>query len=120
MDQGNNGNFDLIFDGTGKPGIIGYLHANLKTRSAYRFKVSAVNFNGEGPDSAEAMFYSCLPPLDLTAPKYLTSDQTTLTIHWKLPLNINGCPIYEYKVYRDDGSNGDLTTLVGTYEPHIS
>ena len=120
MDEGNNGNFKMIFDGTGKPGIVGYLVQDLVTGTAYRFKVRAVNFNGESPESAETTLYACLPPLELDAPKYVTSTETTLTVNWRLPQILNGCPIFKYKLYRDNGDNGDINILVNEYEPHIS
>jgi hypothetical protein len=40
----------------------------VKVGRAYRFKVSALNYNGEGPASDEALLFMCLPPKDLAAP----------------------------------------------------
>ncbi len=120
MDQGNNGDFQVIFDGTGKPGLVGFLKQNLTTGTAYRFKVRSVNFNGESVDSPESTLYSCLPPLNLDAPIYQSSTETTLTIGWQLPRQTNGCPIFKYKLYKHDGASGDITDPVGQYEPHIS
>jgi hypothetical protein len=120
MDEGNNGNFQLIFDGTGKPGFTSFLKSNLTVSKAYRFKVRSVNFNGESVDGTEVTLYSCLPPLNLAAPKYVSSTETTLTANWRLPQITNGCPIYKYRLYRDNGNNGEVNILVGEYEPHIS
>lgn len=94
MDNGNNGAFSLVFDGTGKPGLLSYLVTGLKTGQAYRFKVRSVNFNGESADSTETLLYSCLPPEDISAPKYVTSTETSLKISWSAPQNLNGCPLY--------------------------
>lgn len=85
MDEGNNGNFQLIFDGTGKPGLTSFLKTNLTMSKAYRFKVRSVNFNGESVDGTEVTLFSCLPPLNLAAPKYISSTETTLTLNWRLP-----------------------------------
>ena len=115
MDNGNDGNFKLAFDGRGKPGILSYHATNLTTGRAYRFKVHALNFNGKGPDSPEALIYSCLPPLQLDSPKYVDSTETTLTLSWQLPLYINGCPIHEMKLFTDNGLGGAVSTLVDTY-----
>jgi hypothetical protein len=120
MDEGNNGNFKVVFDGTGKPGITGHNQADLVTSKSYRFKVRSINFNGESTDGTEVTLYSCLPPLNLAAPKYVTSTETTLTVNWRLPQITNGCPIYMYRLFRDDGNNGPLNIQVGEYEPHIS
>lgn len=92
----------------------------MTTGRAYRFKVRSVNFNGESVDSTETTLYSCLPPLNLDAPTYVSSTETTLTIIWNLPQLTNGCPIFQYKLWRDIGDNGLITTQVGVYEPHIS
>jgi len=85
MDNGNDGNFELIFDGTGKPGLTGHLVTNLTTSKAYRFKVRSVNFNGDSEDGTEVTLYSCLPPLQLAAPKYVESTESTITLNWRLP-----------------------------------
>jgi hypothetical protein len=119
MDQGNNGNFQQLFDGAGKPGILAFLAANLTTGRAYRFRVRALNFNGAGPFSPDALIYTCLPPLHLDSPKYVDSTETTLTLSWNLPSFINGCPIQEMKLFSDNGAGGPLTTLVNTYNPDV-
>jgi len=85
MDNGNDGNFELIFDGTGKPGLTGHLVTNLTTSKAYRFKVRSVNFNGDSEDGTEVTLFSCLPPLQLAAPKYVESTESTITLNWRLP-----------------------------------
>lgn len=62
MDSGNNGNYQLVYDGTWYPGIFYYLATNLVTGQSYRFKATSINFNGESAFSNEYIFYSCLPP----------------------------------------------------------
>ena len=62
MDSGSDGLFNLVFSGRNRPGILTYLVEKLETGRAYRFKVRAVNFNGNGPFSNEAVYFSCLPP----------------------------------------------------------
>lgn len=80
MDTGNTGNYFLVFDGSGLPGVLSYNVKNLTIGQSYRFKVTALNFNGESADSNEVIFYSCLPPTNLAAPTYSSSTSTTLTI----------------------------------------
>ena len=94
MDSGNNGEYSLVFDGYGSPGILYYLASGLQSGTAYRFKVRAMNFNGDSPDSDEFIFYTCLAPSNLSAPVYDSSTTTTLTLSWSPPSKMNGCPLY--------------------------
>jgi hypothetical protein len=100
MDGGNDGYYRLVHDGTGEPGTLEYTvtaaaHGVVVGR-AYRFKVSALNFNGEGPASSESLIHACLSPASFSAPRYVTSDETTLSIEWAAPNATNGCPIDKY------------------------
>lgn len=68
MDGGNDGQFTLVYDGTKKPGVLSYLAENLEKGTPYRFKVVALNFNGQSAESNEAILYSCLPPTNIKPP----------------------------------------------------
>jgi hypothetical protein len=97
MDGGNDGKFRLIFDGENLPGVLQYrVTSGILAGRAYRFKVSALNFNGEGEASAEALIYACLSPSNFSAPTYSSSTETSLTIEWETPRLVNGCPINKY------------------------
>jgi hypothetical protein len=93
MDGGNDGNFTQIYDGTGRPGQLCYLVNGLTMGQAYNFVVAAVNFNGEGAQSSEALLVACLPPSDLAPPIYVNSTQTTLTVSWSAPQQMSCCPL---------------------------
>lgn len=60
--------------------ITSYVATNLTTGFLYRFKVSAFNFNGEGPMSPEMKTYACIAPEVMSAPVRIDSTQQTLTI----------------------------------------
>jgi len=62
MDDGYNGNFNLVYDGRGFPHIASYTSQNLTTGLPYRFKVVAWNVNGPSIDSDIETIYSCLKP----------------------------------------------------------
>ena len=100
MDGGNDGNYRLAYDGTLRPGILEYrltsLEHGIRFGRAYRFQVSALNYNGEGARSEEATLFICLSPSDFSAPEYVGSTETTLTVKWNAPRIPNGCPIYKY------------------------
>lgn len=51
-DSGLNDDFKLIFDGTNKPEVTSLLYNDsLIVSHNYRFYLTAINFNGEGPAS---------------------------------------------------------------------
>lgn len=117
VDDGNTGNFSLVFDGTNRPGVTQYLHSPTVPGKYYRGYVVAVNFNGQSDPSDEAEFISCLPPTGLSPPTFVSSTTTSLDIMWNPPESLNGCPLNEYLLYIDDGAGGTITTLVNTYAP---
>lgn len=116
MDGGNDGDFRLIYNGTSSPGVLEYPVTGLALGYVYRFKVSAVNFNGEGPESAEASIHACLAPSNFSEPLYVNATENDLTVSWSSPNLTNGCPIYKYQLFRDAGDTPDaaVSTQVGT------
>ena len=90
-DNGNDGNFTLVYNGTNKPGQREYNSTGLITGTIYRFKLVAVNFNGDGPESSEVLYPACLAPSGVT-PYYesSTSTSTTIDLRWDAPTDING------------------------------
>jgi hypothetical protein len=85
MDSGSDGKFNLILNGVGKPGLNYYLIKDLQTGLAYNFKLRALNFNGAGAFSAQATYFSCLPPAIMLPPQYVSSTATTLLLEWTSP-----------------------------------
>ena len=112
MDGGNDGSYRLAYDGTNRPGVLEFeVTANefgFLLGRAYRFRVAALNYNGEGSQSDEATLYMCLPPQDFPAPDYVSSTETSLTVKWNPPRLNNGCPIVKYELYRDTGVNDPI------------
>jgi hypothetical protein len=53
-------------------------------------------------------------------PTYVQSDSTSITVHLYDSPNINGSPITEYKIVRDDGdyASDDLAIEETTYDGH--
>lgn len=71
---------------------------DLITGAAYTFKVRSLNFNGAGQFSEEATFFSCLPPQGISPPQYVISTESTLTVSWSEPKDLNGCPLQEFVI----------------------
>jgi hypothetical protein len=54
----------------------------LTTGAAYRFKVVAHNFNGQGLESASSIHYSCATPSGLSPPQLVQTTQQYMTLSW--------------------------------------
>lgn len=61
--------------------------------------------------------YACLIPSGLSPPYYISSTTTTITVGWTAPTKNYGCPISEFKLYRDNGGDGLMTVTEGTFTP---
>lgn len=107
MDDGYNGNFNIIYDGRGYPHVNTYTAVNLTTGLPYRFKLVGFNINGASPDSDIIDIYACLKPSDVKIPTKVTTTTSSVTISWTEPVS-NGCPINGFEIYRDTGNNDAL------------
>lgn len=115
MAKDSDGAFVLVKDAKELRTLTAYIAQNLDTGRLYRFKVSAYNFNGEGPTSDPMTTYSCIAPLKMQAPTRITSTSApTFTIEWKAPEDDGGCPITGYAVFRNDGEGGATITEVNS------
>jgi hypothetical protein len=106
----------MVYDGKYERDLSFYLSEDLQTGGLYKFKVSAYNFNGEGPLSDALETYACVAPAKMLAPWRVTSTTSTFTLEWKEPADNGGCIVTSYAVFRDDGMNGAIQTEVNTQE----
>lgn len=83
----------------------------MTTGNPYRFKVSALNINGESSQSNSATIYACLKPSNVRAPYRVSSTKTSIEIGWYEPES-NGCSITGFAIYRDTGNNDDIVINV--------
>ncbi len=113
-DGGNDGNYTLVYNGAHRPGQRAYVSHNLKTGTYYRFKYTALNFNGESPESDVAIIPACLPPSGLASPTFVSGTSTTIKLEWTTPTTMNGCPLKGFKLYQGTTSDSVLTTEVDT------
>lgn len=68
MDDGFNGPYSVIYDGSGFPNTFSYTAQNLTTGLPYRFKVVALNINGQSADGDSVTIYACLKPTRVSPP----------------------------------------------------
>jgi hypothetical protein len=111
MDDGYNGEFTEIFDGTNLPYTTQSTAVQLITGLPYRFKVQSQNINGFSVDSSITKIYACLKPSSLPAATKVGTTLTSITIRWSEPVP-NGCPIQGFSILRDTGNNDDLSVTV--------
>lgn len=65
----------------------------------YRFTVSAINFNGEGPASDISVLHSCTYPSGLEKPNITFVSSALVSIEWSAPESSGGCQLKSYHVF---------------------
>ena len=111
MDDGNNGDFSVVYNGAGLPSTLTSTITGLTTGLPYRFYVTAVNYIGESVASSYSTFYSCIAPSGFTAPYKGTVTSSSVLIVWSEPTDDGGCSISSYSIYRDDGNGGSFVEV---------
>jgi hypothetical protein len=106
-DLGLDHEFYLLYDGLNRPATTEYLVTNVTGPTvAYKFYVTGLNFNGEGPPSDTALLRSCtLPsagPGSFPAPVVEAVSAEAVSISWTSPSSDGGCSLLGYAVYVDD------------------
>lgn len=105
-DSGLSDPLRLIYDGSSNPQITYFNFdkssnegVQLSNQLTYRFQVSAVNFNGEGPRSTIVGLQVCTTPSRFAAPVVSQVSSTSVQLDWSAPLNNGGCPLTSYHIY---------------------
>jgi len=117
------GSTSLVYDGSYNPNILGFLVPNLVTGAYYSFFLKSVNFNGVSIESQSAVFSVCLAPQQIERPDYVSSTPNSITLSWKPPSFIGGCPILTYVMYMNDGTSSDFTEVDSSFlsnKPYIT
>ena len=89
-DISDNGEYELVYDGSANPIRLTYTALLLTPGKSYGFKVQAINFNGIGELSDEAIFVSCEAPTGLDTPQIEEVTETEITLSWKPPTTSGG------------------------------
>ena len=97
------GDFVEIWDGRDRPEILKLIVPETETAMPYTFRYVAYNFNGASEYSDELITFACVDPTAPSKPRWITSTQTSITIEWDSSVDDGGCPIIDYRVFRDGG-----------------
>jgi len=57
------------------------------------------------------VFVVCLPPDHISAPYYISSTKTEITLGWTEPHDTGGCPILSYVLYMDSGDGSGFNEI---------
>lgn len=71
-----------------------------------------MNFNVESTLSDPLVRYSCVAPSQPQKPIRVGGTKTDITLKWAAPSNNGGCPITGFKLWRDLGAGGSISTEV--------
>ncbi|MDD1766180.1 MAG: fibronectin type III domain-containing protein, partial [Methanomassiliicoccales archaeon] len=101
------------------PNVLTYTDVGLINGQTYYYKVSAVNWAGEGPKSNES---SATPVTTPSSPQNLQAEagDTQVTLTWQVPISNGGAAITGYSVYRGTVSGGEtLLITLGNVLTHL-
>ena len=118
IDDGRNGDFHIVFDGTGNFFTLSFAATGLEIGLPYRFYVKALNINGESAASEVTTIYSCIKPSENGKPFKIETTKSTITIGWNEPKS-EGCPLTSFSIFRDAGLTGITDAIDIEVDPII-
>lgn len=89
-DISDSGDYIIIYDGSANSIRLTYTAILLTPGKSYGFIVQAINFNGNGDFSYEAVFVSCEAPTGLDPPLIESVTETTIRLSWSPPIFTGG------------------------------
>lgn len=107
MDDRGNEEYEVIYNGYGKPNVLSYTHGPLYTGETYNFILEVLNFNGASNPSVATPVTVCVAPSNFNSLEKVSSSKTELNVAWEPPKDDGGCPINSYTV-NSYYSNGTL------------
>jgi hypothetical protein len=94
--------------------VFEYTHASLSPPGdTFAYKVSAVNYIGEGPQSNSVSIVAATVPDAPATPVRTGSTLTSISISWSAPAN-GGSPILNYKLFMNAGTGSATYSEIDT------
>ena len=103
--------FYEIWDGRGHPEVLSFTLV-AETGKKYSFRHKVFNVNGESLYSEVLETYACVSPAAPGLPTWITSTTTAISLNWEGSADDGGCPIIEYRLFRDAGDGGAVNVEV--------
>ena len=88
--------FHLTYDGSNYPSTVSYTATSLTAGRYYRFRVIAINKNGESVHSPDDMFLAADFPSSPSQPFLISSTPTTVTFGWYPSVDDGGAQFLGY------------------------
>lgn len=104
-----DGVFFEIWNGRGRPEVLTY-SISVQTGAKYSFRHKAINANGDSTFSEVLAAYACVSPSPPGRPTWVTSTVSAITLAWERSTDDGGCPIIDYRLYRDAGDASAAAT----------
>ena len=105
MDDGQQGDFAVVFSGAGLPEVTQYTVSgpSIVTGRPYRFYLVPENHVGVSTTPSEiAQYRACQAPSDPAAPTRVATSQTSVEIAWTAPEDDGGCALTGYAILVGD------------------
>lgn len=106
----------LVYDGSLNPDTKTFEITGLETAEYYALSLKSVNFNGVSEPGPELVPVVCLAPTHIESVKYQSSTLSSITVYWKTPTDMGGCPLLSYALYVNDGLGGSSFTEVDSVQ----
>lgn len=115
MDDGSNGEFALVFSGSGYPDLTQFASApgTVAMGQLYRFYLVSENHVGLSTAASDiAAYRACQAPGDLDPPERVSTSQTAVTLVWSPPGDDGGCTITSYALFMGDEATATAVGIV--------
>ena len=110
MAEGLRASFLKVFNVT-NASIIKHIVIVFSSGNAYKFKVSAYNFNGEGTESCILTTYARQDAIGIDSSSYLIDTKDSMTVSWEEPTSNRSCPILSYALFMNYQTTGTLAEV---------
>ena len=123
MDDGEQGEFSLVFSGAGYPDLTEYTVDGdlIVTGRPYRFYTVSENYVGLSTSASDiAQFRACQAPSGQDGPESVSTSETSVTITWAAPSDDGGCALTGFAIIVGDESTATASLGVTYSEVHAA
>lgn len=89
-DDRGNGEYEVIYNGSGKPNVLSYVHGPLETGETYNYVLEVLNYNGASATSPSTAVTVCEAPSGFKSLEKVSATSTQIKIAWQPPQDNGG------------------------------